>query len=207
MSGHIVYLHGFASSPASKKAQYFREHFGPDRLTIPNLVGEDFYGMTLTRQLQVIARETGDSQVDLMGSSMGGYLAALFAAANPARVRRVVLLAPAFDFANRWAGALGERAVENWRAAGSMAVFHYGWRRQAKVGWQLFEDSLLYPAFPEVAQPTLIFHGTGDAVVPVSLSVEFAARHPNAQLHQVDSDHELINVLDFMWEHAEPFLA
>jgi pimeloyl-ACP methyl ester carboxylesterase len=202
----ILYLHGFASSPASKKATFFQDKFGP-RLCVPDLVGEDFYGMTLTAQLEVIGRKAGEGPVDLMGSSMGGYLAALFAAANPGKVRKVVLLAPAFDFANRWAGALGEAAVADWRATGSMAVFHYGWRRQARVGWQLFEDSLLHQPFPAVTQPVLIFHGVDDAVVPVSLSVEFARRTPGAILHQLPSDHELIDVLDFLWAEAGPFLA
>lgn len=202
----VLYLHGFASSPASKKATYFLGKLGADRMRVPDLVGEDFFGMTLSRQLEVIDREAGAGPVDLMGSSMGGYLAALFAAANPARVRRLVLMAPAFDFANRWAGALGEPAVEAWRETGSMAVFHYGWKRQARVGWQLFEDSQKHPAFPDVAQPTLVFHGVNDAVVPVELSVEFARRHPQVVLHQVESDHELINVLDFMWAETEAFL-
>ncbi len=206
MSHRILYLHGFASSPASKKAQFFLGKFGPARLSIPDLVGEDFFGMTLTRQLEVIEREAGPGPVDLMGSSMGGYLAALFAAAHPDRVARVVLLAPAFDFANRWAGALGGETVENWRADGSMAVFHYGWRRQARVGWGLFEDSLLHAPFPDVQRPTLIFHGTRDAVVPSSLSEEFARRHPETKLHLPDSDHELIDQLDFMWAETEPFL-
>lgn len=202
----VLYLHGFASSPSSKKATWFRDRLGADRMRVPDLVGEDFYGMTLTRQMAVIGAEVGTGPVDLMGSSMGGYLAALFAAANPGKVRRVVLLAPAFDFANRWAGALGEEAVSNWRETGSMAVFHYGWRKQTRVGWQLFEDSLLHAPFPDVSQPVLIFHGVKDTVVPVELSVEFARRHPHAVLHQVDSDHELINVLDFMWAETEPFL-
>lgn len=203
----VLYLHGFASSPASKKATYFSAKLGTERMRVPDLVGEDFFGMTLTRQLEVIARETDAAgPVDLMGSSMGGYLAALFAAENPGKVRRLVLMAPAFDFANRWAGALGEKAVTDWREAGSMAVFHYGWKRQARVGWQLFEDSQKHPEFPAVTQPTLIFHGLNDAVVPVELSVEFARRHPQVVLHQVESDHELINVLDFMWAETEVFL-
>jgi pimeloyl-ACP methyl ester carboxylesterase len=207
VSRPILYLHGFASSPASKKAQFFLERFGRARLSIPDLVGDDFFGMTLSGQLDVIDRCADGEVVDLMGSSMGGYLAALFAAANPSRVRRLVLLAPAFDFANRWAGALGDKAVEDWRANGWMAVFHYGWRRQARVGWQLFEDSLRHPPFPGVSQPTLVFHGTGDTVVPATLSVEFARTRPNVELHQLDSDHELINVLDPMWRRVEPFLA
>ena len=45
----------------------------------------------------------------LMGSSLGGYLAALYAERHPKAVDRLVLIAPAFGFLQRWEGAL-ERA-------------------------------------------------------------------------------------------------
>ncbi|MBM3734263.1 MAG: alpha/beta fold hydrolase [Acidobacteria bacterium] len=206
MSTPVIYLHGFASSPASKKAQYFLGRFGPDRFSIPDLVGEDFFGMTITSQLRVLEGAAAGGPVDLMGSSMGGYLAALFAAANPGLVRRLVLLAPAFDFTNRWAGALGGDTVRQWRETGRMAVFHYGWKRTVEVGYGLYEDSLRYPPFPDVHQPALIFHGTRDNVIPHTLSREFARLHSQVELHEVDSDHELIDALELIWEHSEPFL-
>jgi hypothetical protein len=34
----------------------------------------------------------------------------------------------------------------------------------------------------------------------------FAERHPNATLRLLDSDHDLVNVLDEMWRGTEKFL-
>ena len=94
-----VYLHGFASSPASSKAQYFKARFAQHdiALDIPELDGGDFEHLTITGQLDVIERRMRGRAGVLLGSSMGGYLAALYAERHP-EVDRVVLLAPAFDF-------------------------------------------------------------------------------------------------------------
>jgi pimeloyl-ACP methyl ester carboxylesterase len=70
----------------------------------------------------------------------------------------------------------------------------------------LIEDARQYEAYPDVRQPTLILHGNNDTVVPADLSVAFAARHPNVDLHVLNSDHELVNVLDDMWMETEAFL-
>jgi predicted esterase YcpF (UPF0227 family) len=54
----VVYLHGFASSPASRKAQFFRERFAAQgvEMAIPALDGGDFFNLTLSGQLEVIER-------------------------------------------------------------------------------------------------------------------------------------------------------
>jgi predicted esterase YcpF (UPF0227 family) len=99
----FVYLHGFASSPSSRKAQFFEERFRElgIGLEIPELAEGNFQNLTLSAQLKVVERVCGDSTVSLIGSSMGGYLAALYAARH-AEVIKLVLLAPAFSFASRW---------------------------------------------------------------------------------------------------------
>jgi hypothetical protein len=43
-------------------------------------------------------------------------------------------------------------------------------------------------------------------VVPVESSRDFAAAHPNVRHTEVDSDHELLNVLDRIIADAVPFL-
>src|SRR5580704_9168472 len=98
-----VYLHGFASSPSSRKARFFQERFRElgIGLEIPELVEGDFRNLTLTAQLKVIDRVVGDEAVSLIGSSMGGYLAALYAA-RETTVQKLVLMAPAFSLASRW---------------------------------------------------------------------------------------------------------
>jgi hypothetical protein len=98
----ILYLHGFASSAASSKARFFAEHLrtAGAPIDIPDLAAGDFEHLTIGGQLRVIERAAAGDPVALMGSSLGGYLAALYAARHP-EVTRVVLLAPAFGFARR----------------------------------------------------------------------------------------------------------
>ena len=78
----IVYLHGFASSPLSTKAQFFLRKFQEIGVAceIPQLDSGNFEALTITGQLAAVDRAVGGQDVTLMGSSLGGYLAALYAA-------------------------------------------------------------------------------------------------------------------------------
>lgn len=203
----VLYLHGFASSPSSRKAQVFAERLrqaGAECL-VPALDGGDFASLTITGQLALIEAAAEAGPVTLIGSSMGGYLAALYAAAHSS-VEKIVLLAPAFGFARRWPLRLGPEVVAKWRAEGSMEVFHYAAGEPRRVGIELLDDGVRYPDFPAVTQPTLIFHGRNDDVVPYTFSQEFQSLRPQAELHLFDSGHELTDVLDPMWALTADFL-
>jgi hypothetical protein len=202
----VIYLHGFASGPSSRKAQAFRKGLLATgvEVTIPELDGGDFEHLTITGQLEILRVTAGDEPVRLIGSSMGGYLAALFAArrAQSSSVEQLVLLAPAFGFAERWRPhwlkEAGERPLE---------VYHYASGTRRQVGFELLEDAERYPAFPDFSQPALIFHGEKDEVVPVDYSRRYAAGHPNVRLRELDSDHELLDQLDVIVAEALTFLA
>jgi hypothetical protein len=203
----VIYLHGFASSPASNKARFFAERLrgvGVE-VTIPDLAGGDFEHLTISGQLQIIEESAGGAPVTLIGSSMGGYLAALYAARHP-EVERLVLLAPAFCFARRWPDSLGAAEMESWRKSGTRMVFHYGEARECRLSYGLIRDGLLYENYPEVTQPTLIVHGMRDDVVPASLSQQFSGGRAGVKLVLVDSGHELTEVLDRLWTEVCTFL-
>jgi uncharacterized protein len=204
----ILYLHGFASGPSSTKARFFRERLerAGASVEIPNLAAGDFENLTITGQLAVMEDAARGRPLALMGSSMGGYLAALYAARHP-EVTRLVLLAPAFGFARRWPSRLGPNVADEWRTRGRMDFYHYGEGRMRSLSYGLLEDAARYEDFPSFAQPALIFHGAQDDVVPVEASQEFAARHANARLEVVQSGHELLNVLEYMAERVVPFLV
>jgi pimeloyl-ACP methyl ester carboxylesterase len=199
----LIYLHGFASGPQSSKAQFFRGRFEELGLAmqIPDLSEGNFEGLTITGQLRVIESIAGGGDVFLIGSSMGGYLAALYAARHP-EVAKLILLAPAFGFARRWPLMLGEVKVAEWRRTGWLPVYHYAEKMERRVGYALLEDAGKYEDYPDISQPALVFHGRHDDVVPVEYSEEFAARHPQVTLRVMDSGHELINVLEEMWEEV-----
>ncbi len=206
MSRDFLYLHGFASSPASTKARFFRERLEAEgcRVEVPDLSEGDFENLTISGQLRVIERVAAGRRLALIGSSLGGYLAALYAARHP-EIERLLLLAPAFGFARRWAATLGAE-FDEWKQKGYRMVYHYGERRFLPIRYRLIEDGFSYEDQPAVAQPVLIFHGLRDSIVPPAISQEFAAAHPNARLELLDSDHELVDVLDQIWQRARDFL-
>jgi pimeloyl-ACP methyl ester carboxylesterase len=204
----FVYLHGFASGPYSRKARAFRDSLEARgaHLEIPDLAKSDFEHLTLSGQLRIIENSLNGAPCRLVGSSMGGYLAALYAAAHP-EVERLVLLAPAFGFAARWQETQGPEAIAAWRDTGWLQVFHYGDKAMRRVHYGLLEDAGNYPGFPDFHQPAQIFHGLNDTVVPIELSRVFAGTNPNARLRGLDSDHELLNVLDSITVEAVPWLT
>ncbi len=206
MNPIIVYLHGFGSGPGSQKARFFRERLGELGVTleVPDLAEGDFEGLTLTGQLGVAERAAAGRPVTLIGSSLGGYVAALYAARHP-EVQRLLLLAPAFGFARRWSAALGP-SLETWKRTGRLAVYHHASQQVRQIGYQLIEDGLRYEDYPDLAQPTLVFHGAQDTVVLPAWSEEFVRGRPNARLDLVDSDHELLTALETIWARGREFL-
>lgn len=203
----IIYLHGFASSPNSKKARIFRDRFASigNDIRAPELAREGFHNLTISGQLQVIEEAAAGQSVSLIGSSLGGYLAALYAARHP-EVDRLVLLAPAFGFARRWEEELGQEVLERWRESGSREVMNYATGGPASLGWQFMEDARRYEEEPAILQPCLIYHGVQDDVVPVAASRSFARTRTCSELREVDSNHELLNVIDEVWEGSRAFL-
>ena len=202
----VVYLHGFASSPLSSKAQFFRRKFAACGvpMEIPQLDQGRFEELTISGQLRVIEQAVGEGPAILMGSSLGGYLAALYAARHPPQIKRLVLLAPAFQFPRRWR----ERySPEDWKREGFMAVVHYGDGRERRLGYQFVEDAAQYEDEPEFPQPALILHGVHDSVVPAGISSAYAARRTNVELALVESGHELTDVLEPMWKQISDYLS
>lgn len=204
----IIYLHGFASSPQSRKAQFFRQQFANRGMTleIPELVDQGFENLTISGQLSVIEKAARGEPVSLIGSSMGGYLAALYASQHP-EVESLILMAPAFGFARAWGDRLGNDALTDWKRTGFLDVHHYGEGKPARVGYQLIEDALQYPDAPATTQPVLIFHGTQDDVVPPRVSIEYAARHPAVRLQLFEAGHELTEVMEEMWKPVPAFIS
>jgi pimeloyl-ACP methyl ester carboxylesterase len=205
----IVYLHGFASGPGSSKAQFFRARFEELGVPfeIPRLDEGNFQALTISGQLRVIDRavQQGGDRTTLMGSSLGGYLAALYAARHEG-IEKLVLLAPAFQFPSRWRTRF-ERDLAQWRSDGQKNFYHYALGGDRPLGYQFVEDAVQYEEEPDFRQSGLIFHGTRDDVVPAEVSEQFASRHPDVRLRLLDSGHELTDVLDIMWVEVAAFLG
>ena len=171
---------------------------------MPDLSRGDFERLTVTGQLEVVEQLAQGQPVRLIGSSLGGYVAALYAARH-LETERLVLLAPAFQFAGRWREWIGEEQLRRWKSDGYLEFFHYGAGSNQRLGYQFLADAERYDDFPKVQQPCLILHGTQDQVVPWELSRQFVRRNPSAHLELIESDHQMLDVLDRVWDEIKRF--
>ena len=207
----VFYLHGFASSARSSKAAFFRARLAERGLALeaPDLNLPDFSTLTITRMLNHVAEAIGESgePVVLIGSSLGGFVAVQTAIDRPARVERLVLLAPALDFRAERVGELGDRSVEEWRRTGRLDVFHFAYGRVMPLHYELFADAQRYqPHAARVTVPIQVFQGRRDtAVDPVAVE-RWTSLQPDAELHLLDDDHQMHASLDHIWRETARFV-
>lgn len=198
-----IYLHGFASSPRSAKAQDLRDRFQAlgISLVIPDLNSPEFTQLTLSRQLkQVAALMPVDQPITLIGSSFGGLTAAWLAEYQP-QVERIILLAPAFHFLAQWLPRLGESALQQWQRQHALQVYHYGEQKMLPLNYQFVEDAAQYSETElQRSVPTLILHGTQDDVISIQASRDYGKTRSWVRLLELDSDHALANVTDEIWK-------
>jgi pimeloyl-ACP methyl ester carboxylesterase len=84
----VIFLHGLASSSQAYKAGVLRKSF-------PELLVPDFTG-PLEQRMKVLYPILGDKKDwTIIGSSLGGLMAAIFTCEHPYQVQKLVLLAPA----------------------------------------------------------------------------------------------------------------
>lgn len=99
---HLVYLHGFLSSPQSLKAQntlaYAQQYYPSLNVHIPELPGDITKAVAIVDNL---LRTLPINRTGFIGSSMGGYLSTYciekYAAANSFSLPKAVLINPAVE--------------------------------------------------------------------------------------------------------------
>ena len=208
----FVYLHGFASSPQSQKAMAFTRRFAELGLplSVPDLENGDFKHLTISRQLRTL-EETLDSfpgaSFALIGSSMGGYLAALAAQIRP-EVKGTYLMCPGFNFIKRWRSTALSGKIHREGGVGLIRVFNYRYNKTMELDSGIFEDGEKWEAVKyEKPVPTRIVHGIHDDTVDIGESRNFARNHPWASLKEVDSDHGLLSHLDWILDDCVDFFS
>jgi pimeloyl-ACP methyl ester carboxylesterase len=206
----ILYLHGFASGPSSAKGRAFEELFGSIGVALhradltPGAEGfERSTPLTMLSEAEKALAATGARVV--MGSSLGGYLAALLAARHPS-IERLVLLAPAFRLFERWRARLTREQADAWKAEG-LWVDHHVTKDRRRLGYRFMEDAATLPAFPEVRVPALCFAGRRDDTVPLEDVAAFVDRTPGARLVVLDDGHELVASVPRIFEEMRQFLS
>ncbi len=144
----------------------------------------------------------GIARADVIGNSVGGWVAATFAATYPDRIGRLILI-DAAGFRAMFEGAppvnfdpgdaaemdalirfvinspvadtpgLAERAFEAYVASGEKAI-------TATWGQSLFASPRLEEVLPRITAPSLVLWGEGDRLFPSVLAGVFAAQIPGA---------------------------
>jgi uncharacterized protein len=204
-----IYLHGFASSPNSYKAQDLVNRFAEININLerPDLNLGDFSHLTITRQINQVTAlfPNNDTPVTLIGSSLGGLTAAHLAQ-NNMQVMRLVLLAPAFGFLSHWLPTLGDERLQLWQEQNSLLVYHYGEQQELPLHYDFLKDASLYQE--EILRrplPTLIIHGTKDEVIPINASWDFAKSRPWVELVEFEDDHFLSKFPVKIWQAIQRF--
>ncbi|GAB5035276.1 cyth domain-containing protein [Nannochloropsis oceanica] len=184
-----AYAHGFLSNENSFKGRHFQGVFAAcdTHLHLLNLNGGDqnsnqnsgLGSISYTGGLAAIQalyeREGGREKgvkLTLLGSSLGGYVAARFAELHPEAVEKLVLFCPGFDLQSRWPRVFGEVGLREWEERGFRDFEGPGGCGSVRVPWSFIEDGRRHPAFPAYGVPTLIIHGLNDDVVPVETTTK-----------------------------------
>jgi uncharacterized protein len=212
---HVIYLHGFASSPASSKALRFERELARHGVSFacPDFNQPSFEDLTVTRMLgqtRDAVRGSNRGPIALIGSSLGAFVALHAAAqdrasdADAPRIDRLLLLAPALDLRDGPQGA----DVDDWRRTGRLRIFHHAWNEHRDVGFALYEDAARYDALAlDLPLPMLVFQGTRDLSVDPAMVERWARARPNVDLRMLDDEHQLGASVDQIWNESEKFFG
>jgi hypothetical protein len=217
---HIFYLHGFTSSPRSKKGTWLKDRFAQHgiELHLPDLNVPSFGHLRMSAMLDAVRAEIAalpPGDVTLIGSSLGGAVAVNMAdrahkggTAEGLRVKKLILLAPAFDIRANWERRIGEDGIAAWREHDSLQVYNYAQGGETAIDYGFLEDVMRYDTYgAHIDIPVLCYHGINDDTVPPTQSERFAASRPNVDLRLLESDHELLDQTDVIWTGTTSFLA
>ncbi len=83
-----MFMHGLEGSSQGTKSRYLRQLF-------PDIITPDFRGPLEARMAQLEALLDSTSNLILIGSSLGGLMAAIYTCQHPTRMQQLILLAPA----------------------------------------------------------------------------------------------------------------
>jgi len=204
-----ILSHGFASNKESQVYKDLEKEL--NKLGIGTL-RYDYYGhgerpekledITLTRAVQSLqdaieyAKNQGNYDIALLGASFGGVIS-LVAASQDLSVKALVLKSPVVEPIEFWKNRLGEERLRGWEKEGVLHYDDLGEKFDLKYAfWEDLQNYNTLDLASKISCPTLIVHGSSDAVVPIKQSQDLAKILgtqvkviEGADHHYKDSDH------------------
>ena len=210
----VVIIHGVGGHKedwADVAAALARSHrvFAVDMLGFgdSSKSGDDLSMPVQAEAIKALLDANGIARADIVGNSVGGWVAATFAAAYPDYTHRLILIdaagframfegAPPVNFDPNTAEemqqliditvnsavartpGLAERALQRYVASGEKAI-------TATWGLSLFKSPRLEEVLPRISAQTLVLWGADDRLFPSVLAGAFAAQIPNAKAQLV----------------------
>ncbi|HFI0631840.1 TPA: alpha/beta hydrolase [Streptococcus suis] len=174
--GFIVYRFDFYGGSQNSKSG------GTDMLSMSVLTEKQ----DLAAVIDKLSKESfvNADNITLLGASQGGVVSTLYAAENPALVKKLVLIFPAFvlfdDIKDTYAN-LGISSMDQIPAV----ITH----KNAQLGAIYLKDALgidIDSEIKKVTSPVLIVQGTNDNVVPYQYAVEANQLFPSSELVTVE---------------------
>ena len=162
--------------------------------------GQDMLNMSVKTELtdltQVMEKLSSEAFVNktkmsLFGASQGGVVASLYAAAYPDRVHKLMLIFPAFILFDDAKATYHELGSPDFDQLPDSLTHH-----NITLGKIYLIDALdidIQAEQTKITAPTLIIHGTDDAVVPYQYAIEASQTIPNAELVTVEGGEHRID--------------
>jgi uncharacterized protein len=204
--GAVILCHGMESSKESGKLVFLGQALAQrDMLALRfdfACVGESsgkFENITYSGEVEdletavTFIRARHEGKIAILGSSMGGTVALLFAACHPDIAAIVTVAAPVHPerFASR---LLTPEQIQQWSDSGHL--FYHGQRLNVSLLHDL-EQINVPDAAKKISCPVLILHGDKDDVVPVEEAQELHRYIPGAKKLSIlqGGDHRLSDPL------------
>lgn len=214
----VVYWHGGGTFHGIDFARDWAPHF---RVILPHHPGfgesgpaDGFHSLRdYHHHYLALFDSLGLAQVDLVGLSLGGWMAAEFTADHGDRVRRLVLVAPAGlpdeEHPTTNPGAIPPGEMLSWfahdvavfdphlpRNEAEGAALQRLLERESKTNARLAPEGPVNPELPGrlqcITTPTLLMWGRNDRITPVGKTEKWLQNLPNARLAVFDQAGHMI---------------
>lgn len=192
----VIYSHGFAGSHEYGE-QYARElakkgyvvycfdFCGGSPQSQSDGSSLDMSIFTEQQDLEAVLKMVQDlefvdeSSIYLLGTSQGGVVSALTAAANPDAIKGLILLYPAF--------VLVDNANELFDDVDDIPdTYYHLWMRVERTYFENLIDYDVYSEISSYGKNVLILHGDADSIVPLSYSQKALEVYPSSNLYVIE---------------------